>query len=139
MQRLFIIFLLCFSFAFQTSAVGAATNEIHPKVKALGVVTTYGFVGGLLLGTAMLAFNARGRTPFVGASLGLYGGLIFGSYVILSHYKKEHTRTISPQYYPEGEGEYEGGFGGNEPSLSSPIQRRSKDFSVYVNFLKVQF
>ena len=49
----------------------------------------YGVVGGALLGTASLAFGSGGRSIAKGASLGLYAGLIFGGYVILSYEMKK--------------------------------------------------
>lgn len=69
--------------------VGEVKAEMDPKVKALGTMAVYGTVGGALLGAASLAFGAGGRAIAVGASLGLYAGLIFGTYVIVSHQMKK--------------------------------------------------
>ena len=54
----------------------------------------YGTIGGFLLGTASLAFHKDGRSISRGASLGLYTGLLFGGYVVGSHYL---TRQRSQQ------------------------------------------
>ena len=72
----------------------------------------YGTVGGALLGTASLAFGTSGRSIAKGASLGLYAGLLFGGYVVVSHAmnKKKAEAPAPPQqdYYPdEEEGEYD--------------------------------
>ena len=74
--------LICFalsSFGLQ------AQSRSNAKAKALGSMAMYGTIGGALLGTASLAFGTTARTIAQGASLGLYAGLIFGSYVVLSH------------------------------------------------------
>ena len=70
----------------------------------------YGTVGGALLGTAALAFGSSGRAIAKGASLGLYGGLIFGSYVILSYEVKKRGFGAGEQkedYYPDSKSPYE--------------------------------
>ena len=59
------------------------------KMKALGMIALYGTIGGALLGTASLAFGTKPRAIFQGASLGLYAGLIFGSYIVISHSLRE--------------------------------------------------
>lgn len=87
--------------------IHAAAN---PRLLALGSMALYGTVGGALLGTASLAFGAKSRAVAVGASLGLYTGLLFGSYVVVSHAYKDHRdKNPVPQenYYPESEGVYE--------------------------------
>ena len=55
------------------------------KFRTLAVTSAYGTVGGLLLGTASLAFGTSGRAVAKGASLGLYAGILFGGYIIVSH------------------------------------------------------
>ena len=71
----------------------------------------YGTVGGALLGTASLAFGTSGRSIAKGASLGLYSGLLFGGYVVVSHAmnkrKAEQPQQPEQNYYPEAEGEYD--------------------------------
>lgn len=78
-----------------------ANAEIDPRMKALGTMAAYGTVGGALLGTASLAFGTSGRSVAQGASLGLYAGILFGSYVVLSHYTKTRPSKSSGDYYPE--------------------------------------
>ncbi len=83
---------------------------MDPRAKAIGLMAVYGTVGGALLGTAALAFDADGRSVAKGASLGLYAGLIFGSYVVLSYaYQKHQKQNPQPQdnYYPDADSPYE--------------------------------
>lgn len=89
---------------------------VDPRLKALGTVALYGTVGGALLGVASLAFGASGRAVAKGASLGLYAGLLFGGYIVYSHYLRTRKQQADGGVYPEdaespyneyeGEGEY---------------------------------
>ncbi|MDC0255396.1 hypothetical protein OAK75_10855 [Bacteriovoracales bacterium] len=76
------VLLVCF---FSCSSSLHAQARSGAKAKALGSMAMYGTIGGALLGTASLAFGTTARAIAQGASLGLYAGLIFGSYVVLSH------------------------------------------------------
>jgi hypothetical protein len=93
-KKLVLVTFVVLSFTQQ-----AAHAQMDPKVKALGTMAVYGTVGGALLGTAALAFDAGGRSPAIGASLGLYLGLIFGGYVVTSHAMKK--RSVQDQYNEE--------------------------------------
>ena len=73
-----------------------AQAEIPPKAKAFLVVTGYGTVGGALLGFASMAFGTNSRAIAQGASLGLYAGIIFGTYVLVSHHR---AMNPAPQDY----------------------------------------
>lgn len=77
--------------------------EMDPKMKALGAMALYGTIGGVLLGTASLAFGTEPRSIAKGASLGLYAGLLFGGYVVVSHMMKKNRDSQPPpsDYYPE--------------------------------------
>ncbi len=100
-----ILFLSLFS-------INQAKAEMDPRAKAIGLMAVYGTVGGALLGTAALAFDAGGRSVAKGASLGLYAGLLFGSYVVLSYaYRKHQKQNPQPQdnYYPDTDSPYENG------------------------------
>ncbi len=88
-----------------------AQAQMDPRVKAVGTMALYGTVGGLLLGTASLAFGTDGRSVAQGASLGLYAGLLFGGYVVSSHYlqrQREQNPVPQDNYYPDSESPYEG-------------------------------
>lgn len=106
LKRYFIIFI------FSLLAIRPVSAQLDPRVKALGTMALYGTVGGALLGTAALAFDAEGRAVAKGASLGLYAGLLFGGYVVASHayrkYKSEHP-TPKDNYYPGVNSPYEQG------------------------------
>lgn len=95
---LFSIFILSFE--------QSAHAEMNPRVKALATMAVYGTVGGTLLGTASLAFDADGRAVAVGASLGLYAGLLFGGYIVGMHAAKKRNmlnRRDDENYYPDTE------------------------------------
>ena len=114
--------------------------EIDPRVKTFLIMNAYGAVGGMLLGTATLAFDAPGRAPFIGASLGLYAGLIFGSYVVITH-KIEEDRRLNPQNYLEDDG---GGYG----DISNQLEAQPYEYmprekpigpSFYINLMRFRF
>jgi hypothetical protein len=66
-----------------------ARAEMPVKAKAFMTMTAYGAAGGALLGFATMAFGNSSRAIAQGASLGLYAGIIFGSYILISHYQKQ--------------------------------------------------
>lgn len=82
-----------------------AQAQMDPKAKAVGTMALYGTVGGALLGTASLAFGAGGRSVAIGASLGLYAGLLFGGYVVGSYSLKSkgYFKEKPEGYYPDTE------------------------------------
>jgi hypothetical protein len=118
-------FLIVLTMSFTLSS--SALADMDPKVKALGTMAAYGTIGGALLGTATLAFGSGGRSIAKGASLGLYAGLVFGTFVVVTHAMKRRSYRQSQEedYYPdtqnspyerEGEsqdsnGDNSGGFG----------------------------
>ncbi len=105
MKKLIISIGLCFTLLFSSSAFA-----VDPKVKILGTMAGYGVVGGALLGTASMAFDAGPRAIAKGASLGLYAGLLFGGYVILSYEMKKRGYNTDQQpqdYYPDSRSQYE--------------------------------
>ncbi|MDD4976562.1 MAG: hypothetical protein PHY93_19555 [Bacteriovorax sp.] len=122
---------------------------MDPKLKILGTMSGYGIVGGALLGAATMAFGTSARAIAKGASLGLYGGLIFGSYVILSYEMKKRGFNEQPRedYYPDSRSPYEDSQGSigvpelNEYGLASFENKKDpkKDPLVSVNFLNYQF
>lgn len=66
-----------------------ARAEIPVKARAFLTITGYGAAGGALLGLATMAFGNSSRAVAQGASLGLYAGLLFGTYVLVSHHQKQ--------------------------------------------------
>lgn len=96
------IFVLFFISLFMITPQAKA--EMDPRVKALGTMALYGTVGGTLLGTAALAFDAKGRSVAIGASLGLYTGLLFGGYVVGMHHlskQRAEGKRVQEGYYPD--------------------------------------
>lgn len=113
-----IILLLLISFTLITPNKAQA---LDPKAKAFLVMTSYGTVGGALLGFASLAFGGKSRAIAQGASLGLYAGIIFGAYVISSYNNGQSVPTYNPPpaepppYYDNGYPQDNGGFGAPVP------------------------
>lgn len=92
-----------------------ARAELPAKAKAILTMSAY---GAALLGLATMAFGNSSRAVSQGASLGLYAGLIFGAYVLISHHNKtvgnydddsspyqESTDVYGDEYSPEDGGE----------------------------------
>lgn len=144
MKKLLISSTLIFTLLFSSSAFA-----LDPKLKILGSMAGYGVVGGALLGAATMAFGTSGRSIAKGASIGLYSGLIFGSYVILSYEMKKRGYNDQPKedYYPDASSPYED----DQSSISIPdisVYRLAayenkkdpkKDPLLFVNFLNYQF
>ncbi len=105
MKKLITATFVCFTLLFSSVSHAA----ISPKLKMVGTMAGYGVVGGALLGTASMAFGSGGRSIAKGASLGLYAGIIFGSYIILNYEMKKRGfgNESKGDYYPESAGPYE--------------------------------
>jgi hypothetical protein len=99
------------------AAAATSTASIPPKAKAFIIVAGYGTVGGALLGFASLAFGKKPRAIAQGASLGLYAGIIFGAYIVLSYQQPAFDNT--PYYDDYGEEP----FGFNESRLRDQEQQ----------------
>lgn len=67
-----------------------ARAEIPVKAKAFLTIVGYGTAGGAILGAASMAFGTNSRAIPQGASLGLYAGILFGTYVLVSHHNKRY-------------------------------------------------
>ncbi|MBL7664580.1 MAG: hypothetical protein JNM93_05560 [Bacteriovoracaceae bacterium] len=89
---LFVAFVILSSVPFQP-----ARAQSSAKLKAFLIVSGYGTALGALLGVASLAFDAKSRAIAQGASLGLYAGMIFGTYVITSAGRKNELPPGSYQ------------------------------------------
>lgn len=145
---LILLFISTTFTSFETKA------EMSPKVKIMALNASYGTVGGALLGTAALAFGSSSRSIAIGASVGLYAGLIFGGYIIASHeYRRnELQRPQENYYYPDtndspyqdssngGGYDYQGSIdfshkGPAEIGFKQPKQGQD----IYVNLLQYQF
>lgn len=102
--NIFIISILFISLSFPKKAHA----NMDPKVKAFVTIAAYGTAGGALLGFASMAFGTSARNIARGASLGLYAGILFGTFVIVSH-----------AYNPAMETPYEGSGSPYENAPSS--------------------
>lgn len=141
--------MACF-LVFSSLAPQKAYADMDPKVKAVATMAAYGTVGGALLGTASLAFGTKGRSVAIGASLGLYAGILFGTYIIVTHSMQQKGYYDQPvrkeNYYPDdgfspyrpgydgAGGAYQGGFNRvqsfQELEISTLEQRRSLDHMI---------
>ena len=130
--------ILVFLFTLIFSSVSAW--GFNPKVKTIGLNAAYGAIGGGLLGISSLAFGAQGRVVAKGASLGLYFGLAFGAYVVVTHGR--------------GHDSYDSGEGGYAPSdntniydgggifrfdMEHPLRDSGEVPEVYLNLFQYQF
>jgi hypothetical protein len=122
-----LMVVLVFSFT-----VGQARAEIPPKARAFMMVSAYGAGGGALLGLASMAFGTSSRAIAQGASLGLYAGILFGTYVLVSHHNRRQGSydDRSSPYKDDADGyedygdetKEEGGGGGFFDSSYGPVQ-----------------
>jgi hypothetical protein len=116
-RKLLLIPLICFCF-FATSVFNSA-QAINPKAKVMFSTGAYGLVGGALLGASTLAFGTNGRAVAQGASIGLWVGMLFGGYVILSHSMAKSKDQQSDTPYG-GDDPYADPYGGGERSGETP-------------------
>jgi hypothetical protein len=143
MKNLFLVILLSFALSF--SSLSFASDS---KLKVVGTMSAYGVVGGALLGTASMAFGSDSRSIAKGASLGLYAGLIFGSYVILSYEMKKRGYGESREdFYPDSKSQYEDSQSNNNlPEVehynlvSFKNNKELKELPLFsINFLNYNF
>lgn len=83
MKTIFSAFLIVLTFSLLSP--NKAQAQIPVKAKAFLTIVGYGTAGGAILGAASMAFGTSTRAVAQGASLGLYAGIIFGTYVLVSH------------------------------------------------------
>ncbi|MGE3608168.1 MAG: hypothetical protein AB7I27_01175 [Bacteriovoracaceae bacterium] len=118
------LFALFITFSLVTPQVARA--EMPAKARAFLTIVGYGTAGGALLGAASTAFGTSSRAIAQGASLGLYAGILFGTYVLVSHHNRragqyddngspyqESQDIYSDEYNSEnggGDGKGGGGF-----------------------------
>jgi len=106
-QSYLFIFSLFLTLSFSQNAF-----SMDSRLRVVSSMAGYGVVGGALLGTASLAFGANGRSIAKGASLGLYAGLLFGGYIVLSYEMKKRGYGIEGKgdYYPDSSSSFENRF-----------------------------
>lgn len=124
-KKILILSFLSISLVFSSQA----RAQMDPRIKALAIMSAYGAAGGALLGTASIAFGADSKWIFRGASLGLYAGIAFGSYIIVSHmyqnqsYNDPYEAPATENYYPEATSPYENYNGGGQGDYGQPDYR----------------
>jgi len=138
----------------------SAQAEVPAKARAFLTILGYGTAGGAILGAATMAFGTTSQAVFQGASLGLYAGIVFGSFVLISHHNKrtgnyeDNTSPYGESTDVYGEG-YEPGEGGSsegeEPKgFFNRIQTMQQKFSdskqkggqmppLYLNLIQYNF
>ncbi len=89
--------ILCSFSVFTLTPYTAVKAEIDARVTALGTVALYGAGAGALIGLATMAFGKKPRAIAQGASLGLYAGILFGSYIVVTHHMKK-TQNATPLF-----------------------------------------
>lgn len=89
-MRKILCTLLVVLFTFTFVAPHEAKAEMPVKAKAFLTIVGYGTAGGAILGAASTAFGTSTRAIAQGASLGLYAGILFGTYVLVSHHNKRY-------------------------------------------------
>lgn len=89
-------FALLALFAVSAGVGSRHAQAIDRDVKAVLVVSTYGLLGGTVLGLAALPFNQDIRTVFIGASLGLYLGIVIGIYYVYDRYDQNNPLRMKP-------------------------------------------
>lgn len=123
-MRKFLCLILALFLSLSVLRPSDARAEMPVKAKAFLTITGYGAAGGALLGLATMAFGNSSRAIAQGASLGLYAGIIFGTYVLVSHHQKSagsYDDNTSP--YQESSDvygdEYNNEEGGSDDESSS--------------------
>lgn len=89
-MRKYLSILFVVVFTISLIKPNEARAELPVKARAFLTIAGYGTAGGALLGAASMAFGTNSRAIAQGASLGLYAGILFGSYVLISHHQKRY-------------------------------------------------
>ncbi|MBY0517009.1 MAG: hypothetical protein K2P81_08885 [Bacteriovoracaceae bacterium] len=112
-RHIFCLVLIS-TLSFLPLQANAQDQGLPPKAKAFLLVSGYGAAGGALLGLASMAFGTSSRAIAQGASLGLYAGILFGTYVLVSHHQRRSGSYESSSPYSDSVDNYDDY--GEEPS-----------------------
>jgi len=97
MNRLLVILFVCFTLMMPRQAKADAMRELLMS-------SAYGVLAGTLVGAATLAFTDRPgdnlKSIAVGASLGLYAGILLGLYVIYVVPDGDESEEAEGDVYP---------------------------------------
>jgi hypothetical protein len=140
--RVFLLSILVMIASQQTFAQSSSETSMPPKVKTFLTIAAYGTAGGALLGLASLAFGTNGRAIAQGASLGLYAGILFGGYVLVSHSQRKAQYYDNSSPYNNNSNEYEdyekGGEGSGEKGFFDSHYQREQMKSEKVTQLALK-
>jgi hypothetical protein len=138
MKKIFCSFLMTL-FIFAGPISHKAHAEIPVKAKAFLTMAGYGAAGGALLGLASMAFGNSSRAVAQGASIGLYAGIIFGTYVLVSHHQKQagnYDDNSSP--YQQSSDIYGDDYGSGEGGGSDAGAPKKGGFFDRIQILREQ-
>jgi len=148
-MRKIVSSFLVLLFMFFLARPQTARAEIPVRARAFATIVSYGAASGALLGAASLAFGQSSRAIFQGASLGMYAGILFGTYVLVSHHNrgagayddagtpyKESSDIYGDEYQPE-----EGGDSGVDTQRGGFFNRHEQSGlpPIYINFVQYTF
>jgi hypothetical protein len=150
--------LLVLLFTLSVVSPQEARAEMPVKAKAFLTIVGYGTAGGAILGAASMAFGTSSRAVSQGASLGLYAGILFGTYVLVSHHNKRYgsyddgsspyreSSDIYGDEYREDEGgsndanSGRGGFFDRHQNLHGKFQKKGGNLPpLHINLLQYNF
>ncbi len=161
-MRKFAITFLALVFTLTFLAPKNAQAEIPAKARVFLTAVGYGTASGAILGASSMAFGNSTRAVAQGASLGLYAGILFGTYVIVSHNQRrqgkyednadspyQDTRDIYGDEYNSEDGgasegdESRGGFFDRIQTMQVKFQSQNKRGGqmppLYLNLINYQF
>jgi hypothetical protein len=117
-----------------------ARAQMPVRARAFLTIIGYGTAAGTLLGAASLAFGTTGRSVFQGASLGLYAGILFGGYVLVSHHNRKagnYDDNASP--YKDSSDVYGDGYNSEDGGSDKPSEEDSGSFFNRMDALNHKF
>lgn len=133
--------MVCFTVLLSQTA---RAQDLDPRLKMMLTMSGYGAVGGALLGTAALAFDAKPRAVAKGASLGLYAGIILGSFILINYEMKKRGIGGERDYYPSSSGYYDSVHVSEGPEAYNLAQfdmkkDPRKDPLFYMDMVSIEF
>ncbi|HXH75168.1 MAG TPA: hypothetical protein VNJ08_09405 [Bacteriovoracaceae bacterium] len=138
-MRKFVTLFLVFFLTLSVLRPGVAHAQMPAKARAFLTIVGYGTAGGALLGVASMAFGNSTRAVAQGASLGLYAGLIFGTYVLVSHNQRSGRYEDSSSPYSESKDIYGEGYEPGEGGETEGSEGAKEGFFERVQTMQTKF